>query len=368
MRRAVCVRKLIAYDLQPGMITAEPVFSHDGRQILVQVGNELTEQIIRQIQNWDVPFIMIAEQTEAELLAPPEKVDPVVEVLPEVMAKKVMNFTSNLEEALYNISDFFETLRDGGAVEVAVCRQISSKVARHLVQPHEAINRLLFRTAVVRGRDYLERHSVSVAALSGMIATWMEMVPAAIDEIVLAGLIHDIGKVRMPRSLITDNDPTPERQELLMQHVFFSSELLKDVAGLPSNVFAAVTQHHEYRDGSGYPLGLAGENINFYARIITLANRLCHIVEGAGGLNPFNLVETVKSEMFTRLDPEVCDTFIRRINDYLMNNPVKLSDGRKAKVVFLPTINPTSPVLETEDGQFIDLTKNREISIVGLTF
>jgi hypothetical protein len=51
-----------------------------------------------------------------------------------------------------------------------------------------------------------------------------------------------------------------------------------------------------------------------------------------------------------------------------MNNPVKLSDGRKAKVVFLPTINPTSPVLETEDGQFIDLTKNREISIVGLTF
>ncbi len=362
------MRKLISYDLQAGMITAEPVFSHDGRQILVPAGSELTEQTIRQIQNWDIPFVMIAEMLEAELLSPPAANDPVLEELPEPMAKKVISFTNNLEEALFNITDFFEAVRSGGAFETAGYRQISAKVARHLVQPSEAINRLLFRITVTRDRDYLERHSVSVAALAGMLASWMELSPAVIDEVVLAGLIHDIGKIRMPRSLIMDNDPTPERQEMLRQHVLLAYELLQDVPGLPPNVLAAVTQHHEYRDGSGYPLALAGDSINQYARIVTVADRLCHIVEGSGGLNPFNMVETVKSEMFTRLDPSVCDTFIRRINDYLMNNPVKINDGRKAKVVFLPTINPTSPVLKTEDGQFIDLTKNRDITIVGLTF
>lgn len=362
------MRKLISYDLQPGMVTAEPVFSHDGRQVLVPAGSQLTEQNIRQIQNWDVPFIMIAEEAEAELLAPPPERDPVLAVLPETMAKKTINFASNMEEALYNIADFFETVRSGGAVEMAGCRAISDKAARHLVQPSEAINRLLFRVNAPKDRDYLERHSVSVAALSGMLATWMELAPAAIGEVVLAGLLHDIGKIRMPRSLIMDNNPTPERQEMLMKHVFLAAELLKDVAGLSTDVLAAVTQHHEYRDGSGYPLALSGEKIHRFARIITLADWLCHFAESPVGLNPFNMVETVKSEMFTRLDPTVCDTFIRRINDYLMNNPVKLNDGRKAKVVFLPTINPTSPVLKTEDGQFIDLTKSREVSIVGLTF
>ncbi len=363
------MRKLISFDLQSGMITAEPVFSRDGRQVLVPAGSQLTEQAIRLIQNWDIAYIMIAETSEAELLPPPPAVnDPVLEILPDAMVKKVINFTCNLEEALFNVTDFFEALRSGGTFETAGCRQISSKVARHLVQPAEAVNRLLFRITVNRDRDYLERHSVSVAALSGMLASWMELAPAVIDEVVLAGLIHDIGKIRMNRSLIIDNDPTPERQEMLRRHVLLAYELLRDVPGLPPNVLAAVTQHHEYRDGSGYPLALSGDGINQFARIVTVADRLCHIAEGPGGLNPFNMVEAVKSEMFTRLDPAVCDTFIRRINDYLMNNPVKLNDGRKAKVVFLPTINPTSPVLKTEDGQFIDLTKTHDIAIVGLTF
>lgn len=362
------MRKLISYDLQPGMVTAEPVFSGDGRQVLVPAGSQLTEQNIRQIQNWDVPFIMIAEEVEAELLSSPPEIDPVLAILPETMAKKSISFASNLEEALYNIADFFEAVRSSGAVEVAGCREISDKVARHLVQPSEAINRLLFRVPAPKDRDYLERHSISVAAVAGMLATWMELPAAAIREIVLAGLLHDIGKVKMPRTLIMDDNPSPERQEMLMKHVFLATELLKDAGGLSTDVLAAVTQHHEYRDGSGYPLALSGDKIHRYARIIALADRLCHIAESTSGLNPFNMVETVKGEMFTRLDPAVCDTFIRRINDFLMKNPVKLNDGRKAKVVFLPTINPTSPVLETEDGQFIDLTKNRDVSIVGITF
>lgn len=362
------MRKLIPFDLHPGMVTAEPIFSHDGRQVLVPAGSKLTEQHIRQIQNRDVSFIMIAEEEEAEVIAPPPEKDPVLAVLPETMAKKTLNFASNLEEALYNTTDFFEAVRSGGPFELSGCRAISNKIARHLVQPSEAINRLLFRITAPKDRDYLERHSVSVAALSGMLATWMELAPAVIEEIVLAGLLHDIGKIRMPRTLIMDSNPTRERREMLEQHVLLANELLRDVAGLPTNVFAAVTQHHEYRDGSGYPLALSGDNIHRFARVVTFADRLCHIAESPSGLNPFKMIETVKSEMFTRLDPEVCDTFIRRINDYLMNNPVKLNDGRKAKVVFLPTINPTSPVLKTEDEQFIDLTKSRDVTIVGLTF
>ncbi len=363
------MRKLIPSDLQAGMVTAETIFSLDGRQILVQAGSQLNEQIILQIQKWDIPYVMVAEENEAEITAPPPtpEDDPVLAILPETMAKKVINFANNLEESLYNTTTFFETVRTTGNFDLTVCCEIAGKISRHLVQPSEAINRLLFRISS-KDRDYLERHSVSVAALSGMLATWMEFPPGEINKIVLGGLLHDIGKIKMPRSLITDNDPTPQRQELLRQHIFFAHELLKEVANLPADVFAAVTQHHEYRDGSGYPQAMSGDDIHRYARVVTVANRLCHLAEGVLGLNPFKMIEILKAEMFTMLDPAVSDTFVRRISDYLMNNPVKLDDGRKARVVYLPMINPTSPVLKTEDGQFIDLTKNKDITIVGLTF
>lgn len=364
------MRKLISFDLQPGMITAEPVFSQDGRQTLVPAGTKLTAQSIRQIQNWDIIYIMVAEENAAELLAPPpppEK-DPVLAILPEKMAQKTFKFASSLEEVLAKISESLEKVRASDAVDLGVCRTLAAKVAGDLVQPAEAINRLLFRLSSPKDRDFLERHLVSVAALAGMLATWLEMKPAVIEEITLAALLHDIGKLQMPRSLIIDSNPTRERREMLMQHIPMAKAMLQDVVGLPAAVLAGVLQHHECRDGSGYPLSLAGDKIHPYAKVIAVADRLCHIAAGAGGLNPFHMIATVKGEMFTKLDPAVGDTFIRRINDYLLNNPVKLNDGRKAKVVFLPTINPTSPVLETADGDFIDLTKNREVAIVGLTF
>jgi HD-GYP domain-containing protein (c-di-GMP phosphodiesterase class II) len=184
----------------------------------------------------------------------------------------------------------------------------------------------------------------------------------------LASLLHDVGKTQLPRALTADADPTPERQEMIKQHVPLGLHLLNELPEVSKDLLAAVVQHHEYMDASGYPLALSGDTIHFYARIVAVANRLSHFADDPSGLNPFKLAESIKSEMFTKFDPAVCDTFIRYFNDYLMNNPVRLSDGRIARVVFLPSVNPTSPVLKTDNGEFIDIAKNKDVTIKGLTF
>lgn len=362
------MKKIGLIQLEPGMIAAEPIFSLDGRQVLFPAGSPLTERAIRMIGSWGVTHVMITEEGEP----PPEPYEPAEEAalaaLPEIMAKKAINFAANLETAIAQVTEVLDTIRSEGTLDITLLKEVAEKIGQHLTQPSEAINKLLFRISACPDRDYLAHHSITVAALSGMLAGWLELPPQIVSGVVLTGLLHDIGKTKIPRTLIADHNPDAERQEMLKKHVAISIELLKSAPNLSRDVLTAIAHHHENKDGTGYPQGLSGDAIHRYADIIAVANRLSHIAGDSTGMNPFTLAETIKSEMFTKLDPAVCDTFNRRINDFLMNNPVKLSDGRKAKVVFLPSVNPTSPVLRTEDDQFIDLTKNKNVTIVGLTF
>lgn len=362
------MKKVGLIELEAGMVAAEPIFSQDGRQVLFPAGSPLTERAIRMIGSWGITHVMIIEEGEIPPEPEPQVEQAVLEALPEVMAKRSINFSANLETAITQVTEVFDTIRSEGLMDMSLLREVSGKINQHLTQPSEAINKLLFRISACPDRDYLAHHSITVAALSGMLAGWMELPPKVITEVVLAGLLHDIGKTKIPRTLIVDHNPDADRQEMLRKHVALSVELLKDIPNLSRDVLTAIAHHHEYKDGTGYPQGLSGGAIHQYADIIAVANRLSHMAGDSIGMNPFTLAETIKREMFNKLDPTVCDTFNRRINDYLMNNPVKLSDGRKAKVVFLPSVNPTSPVLKTEDDQFIDLTKTKELTIVGLTF
>jgi len=362
------MKKVYCLELQPGMITAEPVYSLNRKQILVDTGVELNERIIDQILNWDIYSVMIADDSEEPMVEETAHVEPDLSVLPAVMAKKTLDFIQNFEAAIIQVSALLEDARSEHVINIKAFREVAKQVEKHLIQPAEAINRMLFRMPSRKSSNFLAYHSLAVGALSGMIAVWMDLPPSTIDDIVLAGVLHDIGKTQILRSLIADDKLSATHQEMANKHVVFAVKLLHDIPGLSPNVLAAVMQHHEAMDGSGYPKGISGDQVHSIARIIQVANRLCEVVNDSPRVNPFVLVETVKSEMFTKLDPAVGDTFIRRFNDYLMNNPVKLSDGRKAKVVFLPSVNPTSPVLQTTDNEFIDLTKNKNVKIEGLTF
>ncbi|MDR3564047.1 MAG: HD domain-containing phosphohydrolase [Negativicutes bacterium] len=359
------MKKVYYRELLPGMVTAEPVYSLNRKQVLIDAGVELSDRSIDQITNWDIPYVMIAEEGEQLLIEESPPPEPDLSVLPEQMAKKTLSFIHNFEAAIVQVSALLEDARADKVIDITAFREVAKQVEKYLIQPSEAINRMLFRMPVKSAGNYLAYHSVAVGALSGMLAVWMDLPPSSIADVVLAGVLHDVGKTQIPRSLIVDSS---SHQDLAKQHVPFAVKLLRDIPGLAPDVLSAVLQHHEVRDGSGYPRALSGDQIHSYARIVQVANRLCQMVADSPRLNPFILVETIKGDMFAKLDPTTCDTFVRRFNDYLMNNPVQLSDGRKAKVVFLPSVNPTSPVLQTTDNEFIDLTKNKNIKIEGLTF
>jgi diguanylate cyclase (GGDEF)-like protein/putative nucleotidyltransferase with HDIG domain len=115
-------------------------------------------------------------------------------------------------------------------------------------------------------------HSQKVSSYAFALAQALELDPAVAEEIRLAALLHDLGKVGIPESVMNKSGPlNPEEWDLMKKHVDFGAKILGTCRGL-EHIQAMILHHHEFFDGSGYPKGLSGEEIPLGARIIAIAD------------------------------------------------------------------------------------------------
>jgi putative nucleotidyltransferase with HDIG domain len=217
--------------------------------------------------------------------------------------------------------------------------------------------------------DRIVQHSVNVAVLTGVLGRWLGGSHRQIGEMILAGLLHDVGKMLINAEVAVKRieELTAAEARIYRSHCVEGYRLLNSNAyNLPFNVLAGVLQHHEWIDGRGYPLALRGEKIHLFAKVIAIAD-LYDIMTSDGLKNhritPWQAVEILVGQMFKKLDPEVAGIFLHQLREQLIGNPVRLNDGREALVVYLGTDIFQRPVVRTRDGGFIDLEKERSVSI-----
>jgi putative nucleotidyltransferase with HDIG domain len=119
---------------------------------------------------------------------------------------------------------------------------------------------------------YTQGHSQKVSAYAALIAEAMGMKDAEVEEVRLGAVLHDIGKVGVPESILNKNGPlNPEEWETMKAHVNFGAKILDPLTPL-ARIREMVLHHHEFFDGSGYPQALNGEQIPLGARIIAVAD------------------------------------------------------------------------------------------------
>lgn len=137
---------------------------------------------------------------------------------------------------------------------------------------------------VVEARDpYTQGHQQRVADLAKRIAARMGLSPSEIDEVEMAGLLHDVGKLRIPTEILNKPGRLSTNEFALVKgHPEQGFEILKDIA-FPWAVAEITRQHHERMDGSGYPRGLSGGEILVAARILEVAD----VVEAMASHRPY---------------------------------------------------------------------------------
>ena len=133
-----------------------------------------------------------------------------------------------------------------------------------------------------------------------------------------AGMLHDIGKISIPERILQKTSQlTPEEYEIMKTHVENSTKMIRYLPHM-DYVIPAVLGHHERYDGTGYPRGLAGEDIPYMARILTIADCFDAMTARRPYKKPLSVsyaVSELKKNSGTQFDPELVNVFIRLIEE-----------------------------------------------------
>ena len=115
-------------------------------------------------------------------------------------------------------------------------------------------------------------HSMNVALICNIFARWLRMSEEEIAKATTSGLLHDIGKIKIPDSILKKPDKlTKQEFNIIKRHPQEGYRLLLD-SKLDEDVLNAVLMHHERCDGSGYPFGLMANQIGTYAKMVAIAD------------------------------------------------------------------------------------------------
>ena len=211
--------------------------------------------------------------------------------------------------------ELFRVLGRAAAVEEAR-RLADEDRLLGLAQLEQAMERTVATlSGALSTRDpYTAGHERRVAQLTVAIGGEMGMHESELRLLRLAATVHDIGKIIVPAEILSKPTRLSEAEFAIIKGHSQAGHDLLEPAELPGEVVAAVLQHHERLDGSGYPGGLEGDAIGRFARILAVAD----VAEAISSHRPYRpalgvepALQEIASGRGVRFDAEVCDVCLR---------------------------------------------------------
>lgn len=218
--------------------------------------------------------------------------------VPEVMLKRISHIMQ-LEELMHHLEEKVEE-------KAKQIEQISFETIATIASMIEAKD------------SYTKGHSVRVAEYSALLAKELGWDSKSIQNLKYIALLHDIGKVGIPDSVLNKPGKLTEIEfDVIKSHTTIGGDILKDIETIP-DVALGAKYHHERYDGKGYPCGLAGEDIPVLARIICIADAYDAMSSKRVYRDslPFEVIcEQLKLGRGTQFDPLLLDEFLKLLTE-----------------------------------------------------
>ena len=207
--------------------------------------------------------------------------------------------------------------------------------------------------------EYTFKHSVDVATMSMIVARKYGLDDKQVYEIGIAGLLHDIGKSKIPNEILNKAARlTDEEFAIMKQHSVYGYRILQPKEDLSTEIKLGVLQHHEKMNGKGYPLGFDANKICPYAKILTVADIYDALVTERPYKSAFTQKDAIEMimSMTDELDLNAMKSFLESMILYPVDSLVTLSNGELARVVKNnPNYILRPTVVSVESGKVYDL-------------
>lgn len=282
-------------------------------------GEALSKEEIR--QSVDVRMAEIAQEIQAE----PQRVD---------LEKEAERARQMHGEANRIVRGLIQDVRLGKQIELEQIEPIVENMIDSIFRNQDA----LLPLGRLKDHDnYTFQHSVSVCTLLVSFARGLNLDRAIIKEIAIGGLLHDVGKAKVPDEILNKPAKLTEAEFSKMKsHVVQSILILQNTPGISQIALDVAGQHHERFDGTGYPNKLKGDQISLYGRMGAIVDVYDAITSDRvyhKGMAPTAALGRLLEWSKYHFDPDLVRAYVKCVGIYPTGSLVRLESGRLGVVL-----------------------------------
>lgn len=337
------------YECLPGMVVAESIRNTRNGVIYVSEKQELTSEIIENLRHFKCHEVCIYVNSW-----------DTVWKIPKETFKSYDNCTDTVMPLLQQIAS-------GQNIDLESFKAIKNDILSDFKDNFKVIGCInLFKFA----DKYTYTHSINVGLLSMLIGKWMKYGENMTESLLLAGLLHDIGKMKIDPAILNKPEALSLSEfEEIKNHPRYSYEMLQHRNEISMDVKVGILMHHERIDGSGYPYAIYNENINDIAKILAVADVYDAMMSERPYKkkhSPFEVMQLMQEGAFGKLDTKILLTFLTNVANYYVGVYVLLSTGEVGQVVAINPICVYRPIIKVKE-KYIDLFAEKTIDIIEVT-
>lgn len=346
-----------ASSLIEGKVLARDIYSPNG-QLLLHQGTVLKPAHLKKLNQMGCQDIYIY-QDEADSMIPDNEPDKFAfgSENEETLLPHVFNYAAE------HLREMMQGIEAGHSVRKTEVEETFNLLYPEVMNTNNVIRCL----GNLRKKDeYTLQHSVSVSVIAIKIGQVMGLTSVELKEIGIAGLLHDIGKCKIPLDIL--NKPgalSREEFKEIQKHPVYGYQVVSKIPFLDTNIMMAVLQHHEHQDGKGYPLHTIGRNIHIYSSIVAVADVFDALTSDRVYRPRMSLLQAaaeIVRNSCGHLEPHVTQQFFDYLSAVAPGETVLLNTGEEATVIMMNKNEPVCPLVMVGD-RFIDLNVVRDIYI-----
>ncbi len=357
------MKRLSTFLLVPGMVLAQSVLGPESQLILAK-GTVLTDELITKLIFHGALTVYIED--EADGAHPSFQGENISH---SELTRQSPVFHLFKEKYDDNIEDLKETLF--AAVDKRASMDIPALLKNALDLADLGKGQVSIQDMLQNMREYSDvifAHSINVALMCNLFATWLKLSEDKVKLATACGLLHDVGKLMIPASIIDKPDKlTEEEYAQIREHPVAGYQLLRNQQ-MDEHIRNAALMHHERVDGSGYPMHLKGRQIDKYASIVAIVDVYDAMTAARvyrRPVCPFHVIELFETEGFQKYDVEYLLVFLENVVNTYVQDHCRLSDGREGEIVYINRECLYRPVVRC-GSEYVNLAEEKDLSVEAI--